>query len=74
MGRNSRSFLSKLFLSEDKSLNPIRLEGWLRGPDAKNQGYHQLIEIKLYMSQYSHKSMPDAQFESGSVSRFGDIT
>ena len=41
---------------------------------AKNQGYHQLIEVKLCMSYYSHKSMPDAKFESGSFSIFGDMT
>ena len=26
------------------------------------------------MSHYSHKSMPDAKFESGSFSNFGDMT
>ena len=54
--------------------NPIRpsLFSRFRGPDAKNQGY--LIEMKLYMSQYSHGSMPDANFESGSISGFGDMT
>ena len=46
----------------------------LRGPDAKNQGYHRPIEIKLSMSHYSHKSMPDAKFESGGFSIFGDMT
>ena len=46
----------------------------LRGPDAKNQGYHQLIEMKLCMSQYSYESMPDAKFEIGSFSGFGDVT
>ena len=34
--------------------------GRLRGLDAKNQGYYQPIEMKLFMSQYSHESMPDA--------------
>ena len=48
--------------------------GGLKGPDAKNQGYHQPIEMKLCMSQYSHKSMPDAKFESASFSSSGDMT
>ena len=48
--------------------------GGLRGPDAKHQGYHQPIEMKLCIHQYSHKSMPDAKFESGSCSSFGDMT
>ena len=39
----------------------------------KIQGYHQSIEMKLCMSQYSHESMPDANFESGSFSNFGDM-
>ena len=39
-----------------------------RGPDAKNQGYHQPIETKFCISHYSHKSMPDAKFESGGFS------
>ena len=43
------------------------------GLDAKNQGYHQLIEVKLCMSHYRHKSMPDAKFESGSFSIFGNM-
>ena len=67
------------------TVNPIRprLFSHSRGPggggggglidlDAKNQGYHQLIEMKLCMSHFSHKSMPDAKFESGSLSIFGD--
>ena len=51
--------------------------GGLSGPDAENQGEHQLIEMKLCMSHYySHKSIPDAKFESSifSFSSFGDIT
>ena len=44
------------------------------GPDAKNQDYHQSIEMKLCMSQYSHKNTPDAKFESDSFSSFGDMT
>ena len=51
------------------SRSPGLRGGGLRGPDAKNQGYHQPIEMKLY-----HKSMPDAKFESGSFSIFGDMT
>ena len=47
---------------------------WLRGPDAKNQGYHQPIEMKLCMNQYSHESIPDAKSECGSFSSFGDMT
>ena len=37
-----------------------RGEGELRGPDAKNQGQHQSIEVKLCMSHYIHKSIPHA--------------
>ena len=48
--------------------------GGLRGPDAKNQGYHQPIEIKLCMSYHSPKSIPDAKFKADSPSSFGDIT
>ena len=44
------------------------------GPDAKDQGDHQPIEIKFGMRHYSHKSMPDAKFEPGSCSSFGDMT
>ena len=45
--------------------------GWLSGPDAKNQRYHQPIEMTLCVS---HESIPDAKFESGSFSSFGDMT
>ena len=31
-------------------------------------------EIKLCMSYYSHKSMPDAKFEYGRFSIFGNMT
>ena len=57
-------------------LNPIRPGIFSRstGPDAKNQSKHQPIEMKLGMSHYRHKSIPDAKFESGSSSRFGDMT
>ena len=58
--------------------NPIRPGGGGkragRGPNAKNQGYHQLIELKFCMSHYSHKSMPDAKFESGSLFCLVDMT
>ena len=55
---------------------PFRFEpeGRLIGPDGKNQAQHQQIEMKLGMSYYSHKSIPDAKFESGSSSCFGDMT
>ena len=56
------------------SRSPDQGGGGLRGPDAKNQGYYQPIGIKLCMSHYSHKSMLDAKFESGSFSIFGDMT
>ena len=46
----------------------------LRGPDTKNQGQNQQIKMKFFVSHYSHKSMPDAKFESGSFYSFGDIT
>ena len=48
--------------------------GGLRGPDAKSERYHQPIERKFCVSHYSHKSMLDARFESGSFSIFGDMT
>ena len=44
--------------------------GGLRGPDAKNQP----IEMKLGMSHYGHKIIPNAKFESGSSFSFGDMT
>ena len=57
------------------SVNPIRPGLYSRWPDpyARNQGYHQTIEIQLCVSHYSYKSMPDAKFESGSLSSFGDM-
>ena len=48
--------------------------GGLRGRDAKNQGLHQAIEMKLGMNHCGHKSIPDAKFQSGSSSSFGDMT
>ena len=58
------------------SFNPIRSGLFSRspGPDAKNHGYHQPIEIKFCVSHYSHNSLPDAKFESGSFSSVGDMT
>ena len=32
------------------------------------------IEMKLGMTHYGHKSIPDAKFESGSSPSFGDMT
>ena len=32
------------------------------------------LEMKLCMSNYSHKNMPNTKFESGSFSIFGDMT
>ena len=49
-------------------------QGELRGPDAKNQSYHQLIEIKLCMGHYIYKSIPDAKFEVDSSFSFGNMT
>ena len=57
-------------------LKPIRPSLFSCSPgtgDAKNQNYHQMIEIKFCVSYYSHKSMPDAKFESDSFSTFGDM-
>ena len=39
-------------------------------PDVKNQGYHQLIEMKVCKSYY----MPDAKFQSGNFSIFAVMT
>ena len=36
--------------------------------------YHQPIERKLCLSFYRHKRIPDAKFESGGFSNFGDMT
>ena len=47
--------------------------GGLRGPDAKNRGYHQPIKMKFGRSHYGHKSIPDAKFESDSSFSFGDM-
>ena len=57
------------------TLNSIRPRLFSRspGPDARNQNCHQPIEMKLCLSYYSHENMPDAKFESGSLSVFGDI-
>ena len=38
-----------------------RMGGGPQRPGCQNQGYHQPIEMKLCMSQYSHESMPDAK-------------
>ena len=45
------------------------------GGAAQWPGCHKsgLIEIKLCMRHYSHKSMPDAKFIPGSFSIFSDI-
>ena len=48
--------------------------GGLRGPDAKNQSYHLSIEMKLCMSHYIHKRIPDAKLEADSSSSLGDMT
>ena len=55
------------------SHSPGQGGGRLRGQDAKNQGYHQPTEMKLCMSHYSLKNMPDAKFESDNFSIFGDM-
>ena len=36
-------------------------------------GQLQPIEVKLCMRHFNHKSIPDAKFESGSSSSFGDM-
>ena len=39
-----------------------RGEGGIRGPDAKDKGYHQPTEIKFCTDHHhSYKSMPDAK-------------
>ena len=52
----------------------VRQARGVRGPGCQKSRYHQPIEMKLCMSQYSHESMPDAKFESGIFSSFGDMT
>ena len=72
-------------LSVQKTLNPTSPAVWvvrqageearkLRGQDAKNQSYHQPIEMNFRMSNYSYKSMPDIKSGFGSFSSFGDMT
>ena len=48
----------------------------LRGPDAKNQVQHKMIEngMKLCTSHYARKIILDAKFEADSYSSFGDMT
>ena len=48
--------------------------GSRRGSDAKNQGYHQPIDMEPFTSHYGPKSLPDTKSESGSFSIFGDMT
>ena len=48
--------------------------GGLTGLHAKNQDYHHLIGMKFCMSHYRQKTIPDAKFEFGSSSIFGDMT
>ena len=75
-------FGQKSLLVAAQSVNPVRPGlfshspglGGLRGSDAKNQGWHPPIEMKLCMSHYSHKTIPDAKFEAGGSSSFGDMT
>ena len=40
----------------------------------KTKVTNQPIEMKLGMSHNGHESIPDAKFESGSSSSFGDMT
>ena len=58
---------------EKKLFNPIRPAfsvlcqdgdggGGAEGPDTKNQGQHQLTEMKFCMNHYSPKSIPDVKF------------
>ena len=42
--------------------------GGLRGQDAKNQDQHHPTEMRLDMSHYGHKRIPDAKLESDSSS------
>ena len=52
-----------------------RPEGGAQRPRCqKSRLIYQLIEMKLGMSNYDHKSIPYAKFESGSYSSFGDMT
>ena len=47
--------------------------GGAQRPVRQSQGYHQLIEMKFCFRD-SQKSMPDAKFEPGNFSSFGDMT
>ena len=62
------------------TLNPIRSGHFSHSsglgaqrPGCQKHGYHQLIEMKLSISQYSHENMSDVKFESGSFSSFEDM-
>ena len=62
-------------------LNPIspafsvrQARGGLRGLDAKNQGQHQPIEIKLCISHYIYKSIPHEKSKVDRSYNLGDMT
>ena len=42
-------------------------------PRCQKSRFHQPMKMKLRMSHYGHKSMPDAKLESDSFSIFGDL-
>ena len=63
-----------LTLSGPAFLVVRQARGGLRGPDARNQGLHQPIKMKLCMSHYIHQSIPHAKFEPDSSFSFGDMT
>ena len=65
------TLLNDIFNPISRSPGP---QGGIKGPDAKNQGKHQSTEMKVCMSLYVRKSLPNAKFQSSRDSIFGDRT
>ena len=66
--------IPELIINQARPFQSFARSGGLSVPDSKNQGYYPPTEMKLCVSHYSHKTMPDAKFESGSFSISGDMT
>ena len=57
-------------------LNHLPCRGGGRtGPHPKNQTYHHAINLKRkFCMSHSYRTIPDAKFEFGIISIFGDMT
>ena len=74
MLRKLTKFKGRLTLS-DPAFSVVRQAlGVAQRRRCQNPDYHQLIYMTFCMSQYSHESMADAEFESGSFSSFRYMT